>query len=110
MALVAMREVKARAYAGAAKTLAVYTTASAGTPGTEPGSPYARKPITWVLGGDDGVVTASVTLDMPAGVTARSIGVLGAGGEYLDHAPLTPEQGFTAAGQLVVNLTMTETA
>lgn len=98
-------------YAGDALFGAVYTTVPAATAGTEPtgGAPaYARKSLAWSAAAN-GVVTATATFDIPAGVTIAGIGVHTAvtAGTYLDGAGIT-SQAFATQGTLTVTFTYTQ--
>lgn len=102
----------ATAYGTAATHAAVYTTAPGGSAGTEPsgGSPaYARKAITWGSP-SNGVITATVTFDIPAGTTIVGAGVHTAitAGTYLDGASVT-SQAFATQGTYALTLTYTQT-
>lgn len=107
-----MKENLSTAYGTNAAYGALYTTAPGGTAGTEPsgGSPaYARKALTWVPGGADGVNTVTVTFDVPAGTTIVGAGVHTAvtGGTYLDGASMT-SQAFGSQGTFQVTFTYTQ--
>lgn len=102
----------ATAYGTAATHAAVYTTAPGGSAGTEPsgGSPaYARKAISWGAA-SGGVITATVTFDIPAGTTIVGAGVHTAltAGTYLDGASVT-SQAFATQGTYALTLTYTQT-
>lgn len=102
----------ATAYGTAATHAAVYTTAPGGSAGTEPsgGSPaYARKAISWGSA-SGGVITATVTFDIPAGTTIVGAGVHTAltAGTYLDGASVT-SQAFATQGTYALTLTYTQT-
>ena len=106
------RETLAVAYGGAATYAALYTTAPGASQGTEPsgGSPaYARKALSWTAGGSDGIVSASVTFDVPAGATIVGAGVHTAitAGTYLDGSAVT-SQAFATQGTYVLTLTFTQ--
>lgn len=90
---------------------ALYTTAPGATAGTEPtgGSPaYARKPISWGAA-SGGVVTGTVTFDVPTGVTIVGAGVHTAvtAGTYLDGGAVT-SQNFASQGTYALTLTYTQ--
>lgn len=99
----------ATAYGAAATHAALYTTAPGGSPGTEPtgGSPaYARKAISWSAP-SNGVITATVTFDVPAGTTIVGAGVHSAAsgaGNYLDGGAVT-SQTFATQGTYQLTLT-----
>jgi hypothetical protein len=102
----------ATAYGTNATHAALYTTAPGASAGTEPsgGSPaYARKPITWGAP-SNGVITATVTFDVPAGTTIVGAGVHTAltAGTYLDGAAVT-SQAFATQGTYTLTLTYTQT-
>jgi len=103
-----MRNALATAYETEATHAAIYTTVPGATAGTEPGAPYARKPLTW---GEpaNGVVTATATFDVPAGATIVGGGIHDAvtAGNYLDGGPVT-SQAFATAGQYTLSLTFTQ--
>lgn len=89
-------------------------TADPGTTGTVTGevtggSPaYARKAITWG-GASGGVVTGTVTFDVPASTTVTFAGVCSAstGATLLDRAAVT-SQAFGTQGTYVLTLTYTQ--
>jgi hypothetical protein len=90
---------------------AIYTTAPGASAGTEPsgGSPaYARKALTWGSA-SGGVVTATVTFDVPAGATIVGAGLHTAvtAGTYLDGAAVT-SQAFALQGTYQVTFTYTQ--
>lgn len=87
---------------------AVYTTGTGTAAGTEPGTPYARQPITWGAP-SSGVITASVSFSIPAGATLVAAGVHTAltGGTFLDGGTLT-SQAFGTAGTYTLTLTYTQ--
>jgi len=108
----AQKNVLATAYGDNADFAALYTTAPGGTAGTEVtgGSPaYARKAITWGAP-TNGVITATVTFDVPAGTTVVGAGVhtLVTAGTYLDGAAVT-SQAFATQGTYELTLTYTQT-
>lgn len=97
---------------GGATHAALYTTAPGATAGTEVtgGSPaYARKPISWSAP-SNGVMTATVTFDVPAGTTVVGAGVHDAltAGNYLDGAAVT-SQAFATQGTYALTLTYSQT-
>lgn len=94
----------ANAYAAAAKFAALYTSAPAGTPGNEvAGGAYARKAITWTSA-VNGLVTATVTFDVPIGTVLRGAGVHSATTlGYLDGWTVT-EQTFSSEGKYTLAL------
>jgi energy-converting hydrogenase Eha subunit C len=98
----------ATAYGVNATHAAVYTTAAGATAGTEPGAPYARKPIAWGAA-SNGVITGTVTFDIAAGVTLVAGGVHTAltAGTYLDGGAVT-SQLFATAGTYTLTLTYTQ--
>lgn len=106
------RENLAVAYGGTAIYASLHT-ADPGTTGAgeiSGGSPaYARKPLAWTAGTTDGVVTATVTFDVPAGTTVAGGGVwtLASGGTYLDGGAVT-SQAFVAQGTYTLTLTYTQ--
>ena len=102
----------ATAYGAAATHAALYTTAPGGTAGTEPsgGSPaYARKAISWGAP-SNGVITGTVTFDVPSGATIVGAGVHTAitAGTYLDGGSVT-SQAFASQGTYQLTLTYTQT-
>jgi len=108
----AQKETLAIAYGNAALYGALYTTAPGASAGTEPsgGSPaYARKALSWTAGGSDGIVSVTVTFDVPAGATIVGVGVHTAvtGGTYLDGASIT-SQAFASQGTFQVTFTYTQ--
>jgi hypothetical protein len=116
MATAIMREATALSgYAAKATYAALFTTVPTGTTaGTEVtgGTPaYARKALAWTGGPVDGTVTASVTFDVPTGVTVAGAGLYDAltGGNYLDGgAPTGGSQAFAAQGTYTLTLTYTQ--
>ena len=101
----------ATTYGSTATHAALYTTAPGASAGTEPsgGSPaYARRPISWSAPAS-GVITATVTFDVPAGTTVVGAGVHTAvtAGTYLDGGAV-PSQAFASAGTYQLSLTFTE--
>ena len=112
IATTTQRETLAVAYGNAATHASLHT-ANPGTTGASEvsgGSPaYARKALTWAAGGSDGVITATVTFDVPSGVTVTHGGLWTAltGGTFLDSVTLT-SQAFGSQGTLTLNLTFTQ--
>lgn len=109
-----MKTTLATAYKNAATHAAIYTTAPSSTEGgTEPtgGSPtYARKAITWGTV-TNGVVIATVTFDIPTGVTVTHAGVHSAAtgtGNFLDGGALSASQNFASQGTYELTLTYTQ--
>ena len=105
------KNTRATAYGNAATHAAVYTTAPGATAGTEPtgGSPaYARKALSWSAP-SNGVITATVTFDIPAGTTVVGAGVHTAltGGTYLDGGAV-PSQNFAPQGTYQLTLTYSQ--
>jgi hypothetical protein len=102
----------ATAYGNAATHAALYTTVPGASAGTEVtgGSPaYARKAITWGAP-SNGVITGTVTFDVPSGTTVAGAGVHTAltAGTYLDGAAVT-SQAFASQGTYALTLTYTQT-
>lgn len=100
----------ATAYGTTALYAALYTTVPAGSAGTEVtgGSPaYARKSVSWGAP-VNGVSTAVVTFDVPAGTTVVGGGVhtLASGGSYLDGGSVS-SQTFASQGTYALTLTFT---
>src|SRR5512139_1482493 len=95
-------------------THAALFTADPGTTGAVTGevaggSPaYARKPITWGAA-SNGAITASVTFDVPAGVTVAYAGVCSGltGANLLDRVAVTA-QAFATQGTYMLTLTFTQ--
>lgn len=111
IATAALKNILATAYAGAATHAALYTTAPGATAGTEVtgGSPaYARKALTW-SSASNGAITATVTFDVPAGVTVVGAGVHSAatGGTYYDGGTVTSQQ-FATQGTYTLTLSYTQ--
>lgn len=104
------KETLAVAY-GAAATHASLHTAAPGTTGASevPAGVYARKPITWAAGGSDGVVTGSVTFDVPASTAITNAGLWTAltAGTFLDSVAAA-YASQTSQGTLTVNFTYTQ--
>jgi hypothetical protein len=89
----------------------VYTTAPGASQGTEPsgGSPaFARKALSWGAA-SGGVVTVTVTFDIPSGTTIVGAGVhtLITAGTYLDGTSVT-SQNFASQGTYTVTFTYTQ--
>lgn len=108
----AMKNALATAYDVAASHVALYTTVPGGSAGTEVtgGSPaYARKAITWGAP-SNGVISGTVTFDVPAGTTVVGAGVHDAvsAGNYLDGAAVT-SQAFATQGTYALTVTATIT-
>lgn len=108
-----MKENLAVAYGNNATHISLHT-ADPGTTGASEvtgGSPaYARKAATWGAGtAGDGVVTVTVTFDVPGGVTVTHVGVWNAltAGTFLDKAAVT-SQAFASQGTYQVTLTYTQ--
>jgi hypothetical protein len=98
-------------YATDALYAAVYTTAPGASAGTEPsgGSPaYARKSLSW-SSASGGVVTATVTFDVPSGVTIVGAGLHTAStaGTYLDGVAVSA-QAFASQGTYQVTFTYSQ--
>jgi hypothetical protein len=99
---------------GTDAAFAALFTADPGTSGTvvgevTGGSPaYARKAITWGAP-SGGVITATVTFDVPASTTVTFAGVCSAstGANLLDRVAVT-SQTFAAQGTYALTLTFTE--
>lgn len=87
-------------------------TADPGTTGASEvtgGSPaYARKAITWSAP-SNGVITGSVTFDVPSGTTVTYAGLWTAAtaGTFLDKVAVT-SQAFASQGTFTVNFTYTQ--
>ncbi|WIB68797.1 hypothetical protein DEI93_07145 [Curtobacterium sp. MCBD17_035] len=98
----------ANAYAAAAQYAALYTTVPSDTAGTEvTGGAYSRKPVAW-SNAVQGSVNATVTFDVPAGVTVQGAGVHNAASAgYLDGWSVLP-QTFATAGKYTLSLTFSE--
>lgn len=98
---------------GADALYAALFTADPGTTGTagnevSGGSPaYARKLITWGAAAN-GVITGSVTFDVPNGVTLNFAGVCSAasGDNLLDRVAIASQQ-FSSQGTYALTLTFT---
>lgn len=102
----------ATAYGNSATYAALYTTVPGGSAGTEVtgGSPaYARKAISWGAPAN-GVITGTVTFDVPSGTTVAGAGVHTAltAGTYLDGGAVT-SQAFASQGTYTLTLTYTQT-
>lgn len=106
------KENLAVAYGNAATYVSLHT-ADPGTTGTSEvtgGSPaYARKAASWTAGTVDGVVTVTVTFDVPSGTTVTYVGLWNAAsaGSFLDKAAVT-SQAFASQGTYQVTLTYTQ--
>lgn len=108
----AQKENLAVAYGNAA----AYVSLHAGSPGTTGvneitgGTPaYARKAATWAAGTVDGVVTTTVTFDVPSGTTVTYCGIWSAatGGTFLDSSIVT-SQAFATQGTYQLSITYTQ--
>ena len=108
----AQKNAAATAYGTGATHGLLFTTAAPPTTGAATsevaGGTYARKALTW-SSPSAGVMTASATFDIPAGVTVRAVGVASAssGATVRDWVAVT-EQAFATAGTYVVTLTYTQ--
>lgn len=109
-----MKSALATTYKTTATHAAIYTSAPSSTEGgTEPtaGSPaYARKPITWGTV-TNGVVSATVTFDIPTSTTVSHAGVHSAvsgTGNFLDGGALSSSQVFSSQGTYTLTLTYTQ--
>lgn len=91
--------------------VALFSTApSGGSPGTEvSGGAYARVASGWGAA-SSGVITGSVTINVPSGATVAGVGLYTAstGGTYIDGVSVT-SQTFSSAGTYTVALTYTQT-
>lgn len=107
----AMKNILSDAYKGAAAYGALYTTAGPyTTAGTEPGTVYARKPLTWGSS-TNGVTTATAAVfDVPSGASIQGAGVHSAvtAGTFYDGATVTT-QAFASQGTYTLTLTYTQT-
>lgn len=94
------------AYAGSLHTADPGTTGAAELTGGTPA--YARKQITWSAP-TNGVITGSVTFDVPSGTTVTFAGLWSAttGGNFIDKVQVT-SQVFNSQGQLTVNYSYTQ--
>ncbi len=100
---------------GTDSTFAALFTADPGTSGSVTGevtggSPaYARKAITWGSA-SGGVITATVTFDVPSGTTVTFAAVCSAstGATLLDKVAVT-SQAFATQGTYALTLTFTQT-
>lgn len=104
-----MKNRLATAYGTNATHAALTTTVPGASAGTEvTGGTYARKPISWSAAAN-GVITGTVTFDVPAGVTVRGAQVMTAltAGTYLDGGAVT-DQVFATAGTYTLTLTYTQ--
>ncbi|MBP2323369.1 hypothetical protein JOF56_003754 [Kibdelosporangium banguiense] len=101
------RENLALAYGNAATHVAAHST-DPGNTGTGEIS-GTRKSVIWTPGTVDGVITATVTLDIPSGATVGGIGLWDAasGGNYLDGGTVTA-QAYSANGTYTITLTYTQ--
>ena len=95
-------------YAAEATHGAVYTNAPGAAAGTEPGAPYARKPLTWSAP-SNGVISASATFDIPAGTSVNGTGVHTdlTGGSYVD-GKTESTVSFPTADTVTVTYTYTQ--
>ena len=108
-----MKNALATEYGQQATHAALYTTVPGASQGTEVagGSPaYAREAISWSAP-SNGVITATVTFDVPAGTTVVGAGVHSASsgaGNYLDGGSVTSQE-FATQGTYELTLTYTQT-
>lgn len=90
--------------------VALFTSAPSGdTPGAEvAGGTYARVAPSWSSPAS-GVITATVTVNVPAGTTVVGAGLYSAstGGTYIDGGTVT-SQAFASAGTYQLTLTFTQ--
>lgn len=108
-----MKEALAVAYG----TNAAYASLHTADPGTtisnevSGGSPaYARKALSWTAGSTDGIVTATVTFDVPASTSTTHAGIVttaSGAGTLLDKVAVT-YNSQPSQGQLTVNFTFTQ--
>ena len=107
LATATIKNALATAYGTAATHAALYTTVPGGSAGTEvTGGSYARKALTWGSA-VAGVISATVTFDVPAGVTVAGAGVhSGTTAGYLDGGTVTA-QAFATAGTYTLTITTT---
>lgn len=115
IATTSMKNSLATAYGTNAGFAAIFT-ADPGTTGTATGEvtggapAYARKAITWA-GASNGVITGSVTFDVPAGTTVTYAGVCSsvtAGAATVQDRIAITSQNFATQGTLTVNFTFTQ--
>lgn len=117
IATTAQKNTLATAY-GTAATFGALFTADPGTSGsatgevTATGSPaYARKALSWGAA-SGGVVSVTVTFDVPTGTTVTFVGVCSSGTQgaatVLDKVAVT-SQAFASQGTYQVTFTFTET-
>lgn len=108
---VTQRNSLAAKYAADNTHAALFTADPGGTGtvvGEVAGGTYARQPITWSAP-SNGTITASVTFDVPAGVTLKFGGVCSAAtGATLRDAGSVPDQPFGTAGQYTLGLSYTQ--
>lgn len=98
-------------------TLATYASLHTADPGETgdsevTGGAYARQPITWEpAAAGSKTLTASVTFDVPSGVTVTHAGTWDSdvGGMFRGSAELSSPETFGAAGTATVSLTATLT-
>lgn len=114
IATTTMKNTLATAYGSAALFAALFT-ADPGTSGTVTGEvtggapAYARKSVVWSAAAG-GVITATVTFDVPAGTTITYAAVTSAasGANLLDRVAVT-SQAFASQGTYTLTLTYTQT-
>ncbi|WIB64373.1 hypothetical protein [Curtobacterium sp. MCBD17_040] len=109
LATSAAKDALAAAYAATAAFGALFTTVPGATPGTEvTGGTYARKPLVW-SSSVGGVINATATFDVPAGVTVQGAGVFTAatGGSYVDGWSVIA-QAFATGGRYTLSVTFSE--
>lgn len=112
IATASLKNTLATSYSGAATHAALFTADPGGTGAVtgevSGGSPaYARKAITWGAPAN-GVITATVTFDVPAGTTITFAGVCGdiSGATLRDKGAVT-SQNFATQGTYQLTLTAT---
>lgn len=100
----AQRNTLATAYGNAATEARLYST----VPDTAAGTAIvgAAAAITWSAP-TNGVITAEVTFNVPAGATVAGAGVHSATGTYLDGGAV-PSQPFASDGTYTLTLTYTQ--
>lgn len=104
-----LKNTLASAYATATPYAALYTTVPGASAGTEvSGGTYARVAVTWSAP-SNGVITSTVTFNVPSGVTVAGFGLVSAstGGTYQDGGSVT-SQAFASAGTYQLTVTYTQ--
>lgn len=105
------RDAQVMVFVGKAKMAALFTDDPKSSAGTEVsgGSPaYARKAVSW-SGGSTGSAQTTLTFDLPAGTTVKSVGFFDSSGVWVGSIDITDQQ-FSGQGQLTIQVTYLQLA